>query len=239
MTTIVSWQNSANILRQHIRDTWLRAVNTVNTDNPRITDYAKPLVFLLENYDASIFSATENARIQQHLRNICTFLQAESFQTRRFADSNWQAYRLWVLASIAVVLRRSDVMEQVHRGFRQYVQDTTIRSSGAVLDFVTRDSVTYHVYTLFAMVKVVQTLEVPRFQPAAPLSKWWSGDDTLRTLLVPHIRFLLPYLDRTKTHREFVNSTILSDRQRTDSGRLFDPSHADYLLREIAHWGVV
>lgn len=240
----VSWTQALDATRGSIRTIWLACVSKLPTNDPRITDYAKPLVELIDLYNPSMFSRAENQSIQQFLRTILHFLWNESFVQPRHADSNWQAYRLWVMARIGVVLKQADVIMRVRDGLRQYVARNTVARTGALKDFEWRDSLTYQVYTMYAIVQTIKTLEPPQFNANASKARdgrlavgiWWRGDSSLQSLTHPHFRFLRPYLDGVMVHREFLNSQIKSDLTRPDAGLLFNPRSAEYLLREVADW---
>lgn len=224
---------------ENITSQWLLMVSETGTENPRITDYARILVELLDLYDAARFSATQNQTIQRWLRSMYTFLFEEGFITKRFSNSNWHIYRLWVMAKIAVVLKNEAFISFLRSAFHEYMKvslevfPSNHADYGALIDFVHRDSLSYHVYTLFGIVQTVRLLEpqMRLVQSDNTFRVLWSRDDSLKRAVTPAVRFLMPYLRGQKIHTEFVNSRVAADRSRSEFGKPYNTRNATYVYR--------
>jgi len=233
ITTIRNQHNSS------VRVQWLNMIQTVSHDDPRITDYAQPLVDLLRIYRPALFSSEENRQVQAWMRQVYTFLHNESFLTPRFPDSNWQAYRLWVMSEICLITRNVDNIRFLRGKLFEYIIlslrpfPTTHIDYGGLIDFEFRDSMSYQVYTLFGILNAIVALEKElRITTSSNVIQHvWGPDPTLRRSIQPAIRFTLQFLNGGRTHIEFVDSKIAADRSRADYGKPYVRTQGTYLYR--------
>lgn len=214
-----------------IRNVWLQIIQSELT-NVRITDYAKPMSDLLSYYTPSLFSTTQNRMIQQWMIRARDFLFAQSFGSQALhPTSNWQFYRLWVMSQITVILKQPTMIQRLRTECIQALQRSISPTDGSLEDFRHRDSVEYHVYTLYAILQTIQILT-----PAYRLTdgtRVWDVDTTMWTMVMPAIEFMMQYAQGEKTHLEFVNSRQASDRLRAEYNKPFVPSKCDYVLRVL------
>jgi hypothetical protein len=216
----------------------------INTNNQRITDYARQLVDLLDLYDPSKFSNSENLTIQQWMRSMYTFLFNEGFIIKRFSNTNWHIYRLWVMSKIAVILKNSNYIQFLRNSLVEYIQlslgvfPSDHVNYGALIDFIHRDSISYQVYTLFGIIQTIHVLEKDskRINSDNTFTLLWDKDPSLRELAMPGIRFLMPYLNGSKVHVEYINSKISSDKTRSDYGKAYNTRNANYLYRILVEY---
>lgn len=234
MSSFNTINNDFNIF---IANTWLNIITTMPTNNNRITDYAKPLIDLLRQYDPSNYSTTNNQKIQLWQRQMYNFLFNECFITKRFSDSNWHVYRLWVMSEISFIIKNSNNIIFLRKSLIDYIQLSLSAFSindvnyGGLIDFKHRDSISYQVYTLFAILQTIVTLEkkLALTQRNNTHNISCNKDITLRLYIQPAIDFVMPYLKGIKTYTEFINSNITSDKNRSDYGKLFNPESGNYL----------
>lgn len=225
-------------MEQLIRQQWLNMI-TISPENQRITDYAVQLVDMLREYRPQFYSSTENTNIQAWMRRVYNFLHQESFVVKRFTNSNWHGYRLWVMSHIAIILRLTTNITFLRRELITYIQVSLAQfpighvNYGALIDFVHRDSISYQVYTMFAILNAITTLETEFNQLTTGQTnthtELWRTDTSLRQHIQPAIRYVLPYLRGTKIHMEFVKSQVSSDSSRSDFNKPFDPRTGTYL----------
>lgn len=230
MANANSFMNNINI---QIRSQWLQMIATDLT-SPRITDYAKPMADMFAFYDPSLFSSDQNRTIQQWMIRAQNFLETQSFgPTALYPTSNWQAYRLWILAIIARTLKQPIKIQYYRSQFVDYLRKTISTIDGSLEDFTARDSLEYHIYCLYAIIKIVKTLG-PSFQQSLAEGQLWdSQQQTYMALIKPAIDFVMPFLIGRKVHIEFVKSVQASDKTRASYNKPFDPNRGLYLLREL------
>lgn len=227
-------------IRSCIKDVFLTTMATIRPTNIRITDYVKPMIELLDMYDPTLFTTDENRDIQNWVRDWYRFLYTESFIIRRFIDSNWHAHRLWLMSKIAMILKNPDIILILRLELKKYIQsaiieyDTSKTDYGKLIDAQARDSIAYHVYTLFAILNTIVLLERSFVDITVGYARIdqvnrWQRDPSLRSMIQPAIQYLSPYLMNQKPHREFVDSTIPSDRDRPDYNKPFSIKSAGYL----------
>ena len=226
-----------------IKSQWLDFIkNSSIINNVRITDYAKDVAVFLDTYDPSLFNSTENRDIQLWMRNFYNFLYKESFVVKRLVNSNWHAHRLWIMSKLAIILKNPDIITILRAELKNYIQisilDNNTASSdyGILIDTVHRDSIAYHVYTLFAILNTIVILEkdlnnILIQNNTVQKRVLWSPDTSLRKIIQPAIIFLQPYLNNTKTHIEYVNSQIATDKNRSEFGKPYNVQNGLYLYR--------
>jgi hypothetical protein len=224
------FHSNVEAIRNAVQIQWRQIILTDLT-NPRITDYAKPLCDMLEIYDPSLFTGDENRAIQQWMVRARTYLMDQSFgPNARHPTSNWQFYRMWVLAEIAVILRQPAVIESLRTEFIRALQQSISPINGALADFRERDSIEYHVYCLFAIIRTIRVLS-PANRAVNGAIMWNFMD--FRTIVRPAINFMMRYATGAEIHLEFVNSSISADKQRPEYNKPFVPSKCNYVLREL------
>ena len=224
------------------KETWLRRIVQGQWNDIRITDYAKQVVDLLDVYDPSMFDQEQNRNIQNWMRDLYNFLYTECFVAQRFSNSNWHAHRLWVMSRVAVILKNADMILILRMELKRYIQASILEYNlsasdyGILIDCKHRDSIEYHVYTLFAILNTIVLLERDLVEGVRTFRKIekrvrWPEDRSLRNIVQPAIQFLLPYLNNQKTHLEFVDSNISADKTRPEHGKAYDVRNAHYLCR--------
>jgi len=230
-------------IEKTIKSQWLDFIkNSSIINNVRITDYAKDVAVFLDTYDPSLFNSTENRDIQLWMRNFYNFLYKESFVVKRLVNSNWHAHRLWIMSKLAIILKNPDIITILRAELKNYIQisilDNNTASSdyGILIDTVHRDSIAYHVYTLFAILNTIVILEkdlnnILIQNNTVQKRVLWSPDTSLRKIIQPAIIFLQPYLNNTKTHIEYVNSQIATDKNRSEFGKPYNVQNGLYLYR--------
>lgn len=229
----------AQILKS-ISDQFLILVRTIKTDNIRITDYARQLVEILDLYQPNSFSSQDNQLIQRWLLSFYNFLYQEGFVIKRFSNSNWHIYRLWVMTKISIIRKNTLAISFLRSKFHEYI-DICLNDTGELIDFLHRDAISYQVYTLFAIIQTVELLEkdCKIALPDNTFKTLWSFDPSLRIRILSAVKFVIPYLNNEKTHVEFINSQIPSDKNNKAFGKSFDPKTANYLYRLLIKFNYI
>lgn len=224
------FRSHSNAIRETVRTRW-RQMITVELTDSRITDYAKPLCDMLSWYDPALFTGTENRSIQQWIVRSRDFLMTQSFgPSALHPTSNWQFYRLWTLSVMGVILKQPANIQFLRQEFRKALATSISPVDGSLEDFRERDSVEYHVYCLYAIIRTIRALS-PAYRSTDGTRIW--GEVDLWPDVKPAIDFMMRYAGGEATHIEFVDSRLATDQQRTDYGKPFIPSKCDYVLREL------
>jgi len=236
MTSITTTlTDSVRTIQRTIVTTWLRLINSTWVPNERITDYATPLASMLDSYNPSFFTPDQNRTIQNWMHTCYREIYADAFVNPIYPTTNWQAYRIWVLAKIAFIRRDATAISFLRDRFRLYLSSSINPTTGTTQDFVHRDSLKYHCFSLCGMMQAILVLQ-DRCTVINPttgtLDTVWARDTTdYRRLLQPAWNFLRPFIDGRATHAEFIDSNIASDKTRPDFGKAFVLSDALPMLR--------
>lgn len=119
------------------------------------------------------------------------------------AINNWQSHRVKLATLAAFAVGDATLVERARAAFRKQIDDN-IRSDGSVLDFGERDALRYVVYDL-------EPLAVAALAAMNHGANWYAdGNNALQRAL----EWLAPYAGGTKTHEEYVRSTVAFDRER-------------------------
>lgn len=149
--------------------------------------------------------------------------------------TNWHAHRLRCMSCIATKLHDVVKIWECHYFILQYIYErsqcdchvnkhvkSTSPSSkvmnGVNHDFYHRDSLNYLVYGSQALANACAYLKQHTHYNYGKLFE-------------PIICFLRPYMDGTKTHREYVNSQVLSDCEKPEYDQPWQPSYASTFFR--------
>jgi Alginate lyase len=145
--------------------------------------------------------------------------------TRATATNNWHSHRLKIVGEIAFAIGDTALQGFTIRGMREQI-GRNLNPDGSSSDFVSRDALHYHVYDLEPLLTLAIVLQ------RATGVNYYTYVSPAGTSIRQSVQWLLPYLDGTKTHAEFVHSTVDFDRQRGQNGEaayktgtLFDPKN--------------
>jgi hypothetical protein len=144
---------------------------------------------------------------------------------RATSFNNWHSHRLKIVGEIAFAIGDTALQGYAIRGIQEQI-GRNLNPDGSSSDFVTRDALHYHVYDLEPLLTLAIVLD------RATGVNYYTYVSPAGTSIRRSIQWLLPFLDGTKTHAEFVNSTVEFDRQRAKNGEaayktgtLFDPKN--------------
>ena len=142
--------------------------------------------------------------------------------------TNWHAHRIRCMSCIAVKLQDKVKIWDCHYHILQYFFELARcpchcnnKHPGVNHDFFHRDSINYLIYGSQALANACLYL------------KPFTHYDYYIDLFTPILEFLDPYLKGTKTHIEYINSEIHSDKTKPELGKQWNPNYASTFLRII------
>ncbi|MDB5221398.1 MAG: alginate lyase [Chitinophagaceae bacterium] len=150
--------------------------------------------------------------------------------------NNWNSHRLKVIGCIAYVLDND--------GYKKYIDEElpvqiekNLLPDGSGFDFLERDALHYHVYTLEPLISLATVLK------RATGKDYYSYISPSGASINKSISFLIPYVTGEKTHGEFVHSKSSFDKKRADNkeatfeiGANFKPSHGIPVISQAAYF---
>lgn len=174
-------------------------------------------------------STEQRARIDAWMQSIANKEIGSRDLTKATATNNWQSHRLKIVGMIGYVLGDPQLINYARKGFEAQINDN-LRADGQSIDFIERDSLSYHVYDLRPLV----TLALAFGENGNDLYHWRAPNGAS----VAHsVEWLKPYLTGEKNHNEFVGSRVAFDKARSQNhekghevGALYDPGNAAPLL---------
>ena len=167
----------------------------------------------------------ENAVIVGWLRNTAqTELGGRYYHPERPSHfNNWHSHRLKIVGEIAFAIGDTALQTYTINGLKTQLEKN-LNPDGSSIDFTSRDALHYHVYDLEPLLKLITVLE------RATGVNYYSYVSPTGSSIRKSVDWLIPFVDGTKTHAEFVNSTVDFDRKRAQNneaaykaGTLFEP----------------
>ncbi len=175
------------------------------------------------------FESPDQDRIDQWLQTIARL--HHDVVVRADDPTNRYTKSVRLLAVTGRILDQPEWVDFAARGVQSYVSKG-LRPDGTSLDLERRDSLTYHASGLRPMVEMAMMF------PDQDLYRWQSPDGSS---IEKSVNYLIPFVDGSQTHREWVDTKVGLDRRRAAAGleayrtgRLYDPADALPLLREAA-----
>jgi len=174
--------------------------------------------------DLSVATATS---VQKWLKATAEVELSAPFNqpTRATSSNNWHSHRLKIIGEIAFAIGDTALQGYTIRGIQEQI-GKNLNPDGSCKDFVTRDALHYHVYDLEPLLTLAIVLH------RATGVNYYTYVSPAGTSIKKSVDWLLPYLNGTKTHAEFVHSMVEFDRQRGQNGEaayktgtLFDPKN--------------
>lgn len=166
---------------------------------------------------------------REHINQWLSSIAYRQMQVR-FDDerdySNWNSHRINIIGQVGYATNDKKLIDYAIVEFKKQIKNN-LNPDGSSYDSVTRDSLSYHCYNL-----------LPLLSLAKASTLYGNSSENLYEYVSPtnsslkkSIEYLYPYVDGSKSHREFVNSksdwdkkTAKSGQARSVIGRLFKPS---------------
>lgn len=164
---------------------------------------------LITGYDLlrGTFPEADRQRVDDWLREKATVL----WQSKRGLTENWYSHRLKIVGMVGWTIGDQTLIADAVSGFHRQI-NSNFKVDGASTDFYKRDALHYHLYTvepLLTLARVAERAGQPLFTYAG------KNGATLQS----GVDFVVPFAEGTKTHVEFVHSTVPFDRKRAQAGQ--------------------
>lgn len=129
-------------------------------------------------------------------------------QMARTSQANWQAKRIKLVALAGAVLGDAALTAWAREAFARQL-DTQLFADGTSTDFRERDALSYHCSGLTPLLEVVHLTGDP---------DWYTHVGTGGGSIAGSVAFVVPYVDGTRVHPEWVHTTVELDRRRAAAG---------------------
>nr|WP_235851083.1 alginate lyase family protein [Paraburkholderia piptadeniae] len=145
--------------------------------------------------------------------------------------NNWQSHRVKLIAMAAFTLDNRKMIDAAQRLYVEHVNDN-IAPDGTTVDFGERDALHYVTYDLQPL--VTAALAARRHN-----RNWLNERAPNGATLAAALNWLTPYASGSKTHAEFVHSSVPFDAKRREAGMpgysgQWDPKNAAELYHLAA-----
>ena len=126
---------------------------------------------------------------------------------KKTSYNNWNSHRLKIVGQVGFILNEKKYKEYAENGIKVQIEKNLL-PDGSGIDFLERDALHYHVYTLEPLL----TLSI--------ILKRGTGNDyyhyvsSKNSSIKKSVEWLLPYLTNEKVHPEYVNSKVQFDIAR-------------------------
>ena len=129
---------------------------------------------------------------------------------RKTSFNNWNTHRLKMIGCIAYILNNA--------AYKKYIEielpiqiEKNLLPDGSGIDFVERDALHYHVYTLEPFISLATVVY------KATQKDYYHFVSPSGASIKKSIDFLIPFVTGEKTHAEFVNSHVTFDKKRAEN----------------------
>lgn len=150
--------------------------------------------------------------------------------------NNWNSHRLKVIGCIAYILRNNEFEKYIDEELPVQIEKNLL-PDGSGIDFLERDALHYHVYTLEPLIKLATVLK------RATGKDYFNFTSQSGASINNSVNFLIPYITGEKTHGEYVNSKVVFDKKRADNkevgfeiGANFKPSLGVHVIEQAAYF---
>ena len=150
--------------------------------------------------------------------------------------NNWNSHRLKVIGLIAYILNNNDYKKHIDIELPVQIEKNLF-PDGSGFDFLERDALHYHVYTLEPLLSLATVLK------RATGEDYYNYVSTSGASIHKSIDFLIPFVKGDKTHGEYVNSKVAFDKKRADNkepgfeiGANFKPERGIAVITQAAYF---
>jgi hypothetical protein len=124
--------------------------------------------------------------------------------------NNWNSHRLKVIGCIAYILNNDEYKKYIDEELPVQIEKNLL-PDGSGFDFLERDALHYHVYTLEPLISLATVLK------RATGKDYYNYTSTSGASINKSVNFLVPYVTGEKTHGEYVNSKVAFDKKRAEN----------------------
>lgn len=139
--------------------------------------------------------------------------------------TNWESKRIKIVALIGIALNDDILKTWAHDRYVVYL-GVGLHPDGSSEDFHKRDALSYHSGGLKPLLELCLIAN-------SNGDDWYHAEAANGASVAKSVAFMIPYIDGTKTHAEWVTTTVQLDRQRAASGdphyqpgRIYQPKEA-------------
>jgi hypothetical protein len=150
--------------------------------------------------------------------------------------NNWNSHRLKVIGCIAYILNNDEYKKYIDEELPVQVEKNLF-PDGSGFDFLERDALHYHVYTLEPLISLATVLK------RAKGKDYYNYTSASGASINRSVNFLIPYVTGEKIHGEYVNSKVAFDKKRAENkeagfeiGANFNPLNAVPVIIQAAHF---
>ena len=150
--------------------------------------------------------------------------------------NNWNSHRLKVIGCIAYIVNNDEYKKNIDEELPVQIEKNLL-PDGSGFDFLERDALHYHVYTLEPLISLATVLK------RATGKDYYNYTSASGASINKSVGFLIPYVTGEKTHGEYVNSKVAFDKKRADNkeagfeiGANFKPEHGIPVIIQTAYF---
>lgn len=150
--------------------------------------------------------------------------------------NNWNSHRLKVIGCIAYLLNNEEYKQYINEALPVQIEKNLL-PDGSGFDFLERDALHYHVYTLEPLISLATVLK------RATGKDYYNYVSPSGASIKKSIDFLIPYVTGEKTYGEYVNSKVAFDKKRAENkeagfeiGANFQPTHGIGVITQAAYF---
>ena len=178
---------------------------------------------------------------KQAVENWLTKMADEEIRTgknkaKTTSFNNWNSHRIKVIGLIGYILNNKSYKKYIDEELPIQIEKNLL-PDGSGFDFLERDALHYHVYTLEPLISLATVVK------RATGKDYYNYSSSTGASIKKSIGFLIPFVTGEKTHGEYVNSKVEFDRKRAankeagfEIGANFKPAHAIPVLIESAYF---
>jgi hypothetical protein len=152
------------------------------------------------------------------------------------ANNNWNSHRIKVIAMIEYTLHNNKYNNVIQEELVNQIA-INLYADGSGHDFVDRDALHYHVYTLEPLITAASVIY------RATGKDYFNYQSGTGSSIKKSVDFLVPFITGEKTHGEFLNSHVAFDRARAKNnekdyqpGAKFNPVNGIHVLEQAAYF---
>ena len=131
-------------------------------------------------------------------------------KTKKTSFNNWNSHRLKVVGLIAYILDNNQYKNYIAEELPDQIEKNLL-PDGSGMDFLERDALHYHVYTLEPLISLATVLK------RSTGKDFYHYSSPSGASISKSIEFLIPFVNGEKLHPEFVNSKVAFDKKRADN----------------------
>lgn len=175
------------------------------------------------------FNSAEQEEVARWIDSVAQKQVQTGYTIGNTGINNWRNHKDKIVLMAGVVTGKQELVDHALADYQDQMADF-YHADGTTYDFEERDALAYQTYGLLPSAEMARVYALNGGGDLYHLRNTKGGS------IADSVHFLLPFVNKEQAHTEFVNTTVPSDRKRSDANQPWRPNNAITVLESASYF---